>query len=291
MFDYIQSPITWSFWRHIFLSKKTYAYFFQALGVLFTLAQIAAFFNIIDASHQSPLTLSVMLILSAAWGLRARLPVSRISYKVPSKDYAIDVRIGDVLDCPSAVVISTNTTFDTDIAGGTIAADSLQGAFTARYFHNDVTDLDRQLTNSLGIYDPQPVQGRGKQLKYTLGTVAKVSAGGKLFYMLAMANLNEHGNARLDERDFHTVLHGLWTFLKDHGELGDVHIPIIGSGRGRIQIPRQKLIEQIAQSFADASRDIKIANKLVIVVPQRDVDEHSLNLFQIRDYLALSLHT
>src|SRR6516164_6068916 len=66
--------------------------------------------------------------------------------------------------------------------------------------------------------------------------------------------------------------------------------PVVGTGRGRLQLPRRKLIELIAQSFADASRTKVFANKLAIVVHPEDAKRHEVNLFEIRDYLALSLH-
>jgi hypothetical protein len=74
------------------------------------------------------------------------------------------------------------------------------------------------------------------------------------------------------------------------GEIGDLAIPALGTGRGRLELPRRKVIELIAQSFADASRDKVFANKLAIVVHPEDAKRYEVNLFQVRDYLALSLH-
>jgi hypothetical protein len=58
----------------------------------------------------------------------------------------------------------------------------------------------------------------------------------------------------------------------------------------RIQLPRKKVIETIAQSFANASRDSIFANKLVIDVNPDDARQHNINLFQIKDYLTQTLH-
>ena len=67
---------------------------------------------------------------------------------------------------------------------------------------------------------------------------------------------------------------------------------MLGTGRGRIQLPRRKVIETIAQSFANASRDRIFANKkmLVIVVNPDDARQHNINLFQIKDYRGQALH-
>ena len=49
------------------------------------------------------------------------------------------------------------------------------------------------------------------------------------------------------------------------------------------------MIERVAQSFADASRDRTFAHTLTIVIHPKDAVANNLNLFEIRDYLASSL--
>jgi hypothetical protein len=73
-------------------------------------------------------------------------------------------------------------------------------------------------------------------------------------------------------------------------EFGQIVMPLIGTGRGRIAIPRKKIIEKIAQSFADASRHKTFSNKLTVMIRPEDASNFSINLFQVRDYLSQSLH-
>jgi hypothetical protein len=287
---FLESLCTWTFWRHIFLSWKTYARFFEVLGALFVAVQIVDFFKLYPNAIHQPAALYGMFAIAAVAGIAARFPVRRVRYRIPGKDYFVDVSIGDILDAPNGIVISTNSTFDTNVTTKLISPESLQGQFTTRYFQGDTTELDRQIAKSLNGLPHDAAESPGKRRKYALGTVAKVSADGKFFYLLAMADLNEKGNARTEERSFDAILNGLWAALREQGELGEIYVPIIGSGRGRIQIPRQKLIERIAQSFVYASQEGKIANRLVIVVTDQDAKTY-LNLFQVRDYLTMSLHT
>lgn len=288
---FLESLCTWTFWRHIFLSWKTYARFFEVVGALFVAAQIVDFFNLYPNAIHQPVVLYGMFAIAAVGGIAARFPVRRVRYRVPGKDYFIDVLIGDILDAPNGVVISTNSTFDTNLTTKLISPESLQGQFTTRYFQGDTSDLDRQIVKSLNGLPYEQGVSPGKKRKYPLGTVAKVAADGKFFYLLAMADLNEKGNARTEERSFDAILNSLWEALREQGELGEIYVPIFGSGRGRIQIPRQKLIERIAQSFVYASQEAKLANRLVIVVADQDAKTYDLNLFQVRDYLTMSLHT
>ena len=55
-------------------------------------------------------------------------------------------------------------------------------------------------------------------------------------------------------------------------------------------MPRKKVVELIAQSFADGSQERTFSNKLTIVVSPDDAANFSFNLFQVRDYLSQSLH-
>jgi len=222
-------------------------------------------------------------------GCTARFPVTRIKYRIPKKDYEFDVRIADLLSLPYDIVVSTNTTFDTDISGGLIASDSLQGQFTKRVFNGDTRSLDDKISASLDGKEFETIERAGKSRRYPLGTVAIVKTEKQNYYLLAMSNLNSSGNAQTSFSQLELILEGLWAEIANRGELGDVAVPVIGTGRGRLQQSRQKIVEVIAQSFADASRDRKIANKLIIVISPDDAKTYDVNLFQIRDYLTLSM--
>jgi hypothetical protein len=284
----ISTLLTLAFWRHLLLSWKTYRRALEVLGGLFVAAQFADFFGLYSDGIKQPWVLYAMFALSAAAGVWSRFPVTRVTQKIPGKDYHIEVGIGDILGAPNGIVVSTNTTFDASIK--LIAADSLQGQFALRFCQGDASEIDRQLAKALQSIPFEDAVSPGKRRRYPLGTVAKVTCDGKVFYLLAMADLNEKGTAQANERDLDMIFEGLWSALKQQGELGEIYVPVIGTGRGRIQLPRQKVIERIAQSFVDASRDSKVANKLVIMVTDHDARAYDINLFQVRDYLSLSLH-
>jgi hypothetical protein len=231
-----------------------------------------------------------MLFLAVTYVLVTRRPVNRITYKVPKKDFCYEVRIGDLFDCDGEIVVSTNTTFDTDMSNGLISNRSLQGQMAVRYFGGNTSEIDRQIEKSLkGLEYTKAISPR-KSRRYPIGTVARVSACNKNFYLLAMAELNEHGNASSSGAVVDRALNKLWQYIAEQGDLGDVIVPLIGTGRGRIDVPRRKIVEKVAQSFADASREKVFTNKLVIVISKDDAVSHGVNLFEIRDYISQNLH-
>ncbi len=250
------------------------------------------FFSMYTKDKYSKYTIFAILAASATVTLATRRPVSRVSYKIPKKDFSYEVLIGDLLQTKCTnVVISTNTTFDTDIAGGLISPDSLQGQLAFRYFNSNTAEMDRQIAESLkGIEYIDHPAGVGKKKRYPVGTVAKLQAHGKTFFFFAMSELNAGGNAQSSVRMVDDAVEALWVYIAERGDLADVAIPIIGTGRGRIQLSRTKMIERLAQSFADASAERIFSNRLVIYIHPADATKHSVNLFEIRDYLAMSLH-
>nr|WP_246747157.1 macro domain-containing protein [Nitratireductor aquibiodomus] len=240
----------------------------------------------------SNLAFFVIIGFSVIATLISRRPTSRVTYRIPKKDFSFEVIVGDLLESENPnIVISTNTTFDTDISSGLISPDSLQGKFTNKYFSGNTAELDKQIAASLkGSTSQKHTESKGKKRRYPIGTVAKVSAHGKTFYLMAMSELNGEGTAKSTPQMIETSLEALWTYIAEKGEFGDISIAILGTGRGRVGLPRKKIVEKIAQSFADASQDKIFSNKLTIVVHPGDAERFGVNLFEIRDYLSQSLH-
>ncbi|MGO8171519.1 macro domain-containing protein [Rhizobium ruizarguesonis] len=261
-------------------------------GAIYMLLEMLDFFGMYTKDKYSAYSFFVVIGFSAAVAVLSRRPVSRVSYRIPTKDFGFEVLVGDLLASPAKnIVISTNSTFDTDIASGLISPDSLQGKFTANFFAGNTLELDKQIEASLEGVESQPTsEGKGKKKRYPVGTVAKISTHGKAFYFLAMSELNAQGTAKSTPKIIDAALEGLWEYIATQGEFGDIAIALVGTGRGRVALSRKKIAERIAQSFADASREKVFSNKLTIVIYPGDAERFAVNLFEIRDYLSQSLH-
>jgi hypothetical protein len=252
--------------------------------------EIMDFLNVFARDHYPRYAVWLFIIAAIFTVVAARRPLSRIYIRVHKRDLAIEVRISDLFTIPGQHIISSNTTFDTDVANGVIAPNSLQGQFAERYFRGRIADLDAQITGSLqGRQYAEADKDYGKKKKYPIGTVAKVIAHDSSFYFLAMADMNRHRNAETDITKIEWALKDLWTYMASQGDLGDIVIPLLGTGRGRLDLPRKKMIERIAQSFLDASSSRIFCNKLIIAVHPTDAENFELNLFEVKDYLKHSL--
>jgi hypothetical protein len=285
------SARTLSYWRYAIFSQAAGKTFLAAMGALYLLINVLDTFGIYAKTQYTKYEIFVFLLVAVAWTLGTRRPVSKITYKIPKRDFSIEVRIGDIFSLHGEIVVSSNTTFDTDMSSGLIATSSMQGQFALRMFKGQTDEIDKQISESLKGQQFEEVSGKpGKLKKYPVGTVAKVSAYGKNFYFVAMSDMNEHGNAVSSVAFVDKSLESVWRYMVNRGELGNLVVPLMGTGRGRIELPRKKMIERIAQSFADASRERVFSNRLVIVIYPGDVERFGINLFEVRDYLSQSLH-
>jgi hypothetical protein len=296
---FFKSVKTLSYWKYAVFSPGGARHFFQAVGVIWLFMELLEFFSVYTKDRYGAFAFPMVLILAFAYTLFSRRPLSRFQYKIPRRDFCIEVGIGDIFDMSGEIVVSTNTTFDTDISNGIIASNSLQGQFLLKFYQGNVAELDKQITRSLDEQIMRSLDGwsiitdesrKGKKKVFPIGAIAKVPTHGKNFYFLAMAELNEHGNAYSTPQMIDEALYRLWKFMASRGELGDIVVPVLGTGRGRVNIPRKKMIERIAQSFADASTDRVFARKLSIVIYPGDAENFGVNLFEIRDYMVHSLH-
>lgn len=286
MIYFWQSIRTRSYWKYALLSIDGVKTFFAVLGAVWLVFEMMDFFKIFKSNELPPYTFFVLISLSLFVVICTRRPISRIRYKLSGKDLEIEIRIGNLFNLKGQKIISTNTTFDTDIANGIIAINSLQGQFTNKYFPQQIQTLDQLIDNALAnvpTTDYPKISGKDK--KYPMGTTVRVNIGAEVFYLLAMSDLNYNNTAQTTLDNVLNSTDNLWQFIISKGENEPIILPLIGTGRGRIVTNRKRLIAQIAQSFIKASEQIIFCSKLVIVIHPNDVKKFDINLFEVKDLL------
>lgn len=288
---FFKSISTFSFWRHALLSGDAAWKFLAVLGAEYLLMEILDFLNIYTKDEYSRYAVVPMAILALLVVLTTRRPITRFAYKIPGRDFTVAVRIGDLFDGDNDVIVSANTTFDTDMASGLIDTDSVQGQVATRYFNANTAEIDRQLALDLAAARGKRRSGApGKTTEYPIGTVARVRSHNRTFYFVAMSRLNDQGNAAATPREIEDALDATWAFVRSQGNLRNLAIPLMGTGRGRTGVPRKKMVERIAQSFVDGSTDGPFAKQLAIVIRAEDAENYAVNLYQIRDYVVQGVH-
>lgn len=273
-FDTISSK---AYWQYVLFSKSGGTSLLAIYGCIYLFIESLDFFQIFKRDQYGSYAFIIFLLISLIISIVIRRPIKSITLHFPHCDFSVEVRIGDLFDASGAVMISTNTVFEADVAGGKIAVDSLQGQFTARYFTGNQSGLINEIENQL--------KARGGTKPYPIGTTIPISTHGKTFYFTSMAVLNEQGNASSSIQDIKNALNGLWLYLRESGELQELAIPIVGTGRGRVQLSRNKMIALIAESFVSASEKMKFSEKLVVCIRPEDAKRFKVNLYDVKDHL------
>lgn len=273
----ISSISSRAYWRYIF-SLEGLKSILAIFGIIWLIIETLDFFKVYTRDEYASYAFFIFLILSIIFSILLKRPIKSISIKFPEYDVLIEVRIDNLFDLTGAAMISTNTDFEADVAGGKIAVDSLQGQFTAKYFTGNQNELIKSIKEKLDTINTNG--------PYPMGTTIPINTHGKTFYFTAMATLGEGGNASSSIADIKTALDGLWKYIRNSGELQEIIVPVVGTGRGRIKVSRKKMIAFIAESFIKSSFENKFANKLIIVVRPDDAQKFAINLYEIKDHLV-----
>ena len=180
----------------------------------------------------------------------------------------------------------TNTTFETN--SSVIDQKSIQGQFAQKYY-SDIGQLDRDIDAALRGKDPEDTLANTgparKQAKYAMGEVALVTPKDKHAYLVAIADLNEHGNAVGTFDGVQKALTSLWEFVSERGPKEDVIVPVLGTGFSRVTAKRDEVVRAIIDSFMVACHGKVFCEKLTVVVWPADLAKQDLDLEDVGRYL------
>ena len=265
-----------AYWQYIF-SLNGLKSTLSIYGIIWLIVESLDFFNVYTRDLYGAYAFFIFLAISLVFYVLISRPLKSVSIKFPEHDFCIEVRIIDLFDVTGASMISSNTVFEADVAGGKIAVDSLQGQFTAKYFTGNQNKLLKDIKNELKSINSSP--------PYPMGTTIPIHTHGKTFYFTAMAELGADGNASSTVSDIKNALEGLWSHVRKKGELQELAVPVVGTGRGRLNTSRKQMIALIADSFVKASKKEKFTNKLIITIRPEDAQNFEINLYDIKDHL------
>ena len=275
---YLISSITSkAYWRYIF-SQSGIKSILAIFGLIWLIIESLDFFHVYTRDQYGSYAFFIFIAISIIISILLRRPIKAISISFPKYDFCIEVRIIDIFNVKGATMVSSNTIFEADVAGGKISVDILQGQFTAKYYTGNQSKLIKEIKEALKTIDSSS--------PYPMGATIPIHTHGKTFYLTAMARIGKNGNASSTIADIKSALNGLWSYVRTSGELQELAVPVIGTGRGRLKTSRKKMIAIIAESFVKASTKNKFTDKLIIAIQPEDAENFEINLYDIKDHLT-----
>jgi hypothetical protein len=234
----------------------------------------------------------LFLFLGLISAVYSSKPRSSFRYKLNGRDVIIEVLVADAFRVPGALIVPTNTTFDTDLDGKISRAPSIQGKFLRDYYDGNLEHLDLDIEKQLEIENFTPLEivdtKPGKQKRYEIGSVIRCQRQGRLFYLLALTHISPEGRASGGKEDLDTALAKLWYYLGERGDKCDIVIPVIGTGHARLPIGREEVVRDIIRSFIASCSSRTPCNKLTIAVYPPDAARYRINLSDLDAFLKYS---
>ena len=262
----------------------------QAFGVLWLVVEITAYF-FSDRAWAGNIKSWwwVFLLAGIGIGIYRAWPKLCVKSRISDTDVDVEVRVGDIFSTDGAIIVGSNTTFDTTIEDDTVSENSIQGQFTRR-FCSSIPELDLQIDSALNGVTPVCARSKtdkpyGKVNEYEFGTVTPIEVGGKRAYFAAVARLNEYRVASSDRDKFLDALPRIWESIRSRGGFEPLCCPILGSGFSRLNLTRQELVREIIKSFVAATVEAKFCEKLTVVIHSKDFREGHVDLDKIGRFL------
>ena len=194
-----------------------------------------------------------------------------------SPDVTVSLKVCDALKNEGAIIIPTNSTFDTDMNDEFISKVSLQGQYQTKYFKGKTAELNKKIEYGLiGKSYVELNDGRKyKNKRYPIGTVSRVTEKNKRAYFLVDSDINPKGiPINVDAGTISQALTSLWSNIHREGNNEPYSIPLIGTGKARAKdISRNEAVQQIILSFLAASKDHKITECLTICIYPEDFEK------------------
>lgn len=274
-------------WIKNLISIRAFGAVLSSFGALWLAVEMVTFFldgtewpNVIRHSWY---WFGLAGILVATYLCRPHLSVS---HKLNGRDIAIEIAVGDLFSFPGAIIVGSNTTFDTRISRELIFEKSVQGIFT-RKFYGDETQLDAELSSGLSDLSCHSLQGKrvGKAKRYSVGTCVRLNPKQHTSYFVAIADINEHGVACGTFDDLKESLAKLWVFIGQRGMKESLVMPVIGTGFTRLIQTREEVVREIIKSFIAACSETTFADKLTIVIATHDMAKHRISLDDLGSFL------
>lgn len=272
-------------WRISFSVKRFFVHWLSIFAIIWTFVNFVVFY--FSKSQNDPWKPSVWIVISAGvlialWMSRPRL-TRRV--KLKDKDITIKLTVDDMFRRKHAtLIIPVNTMFHHH----DVEEQAIQIQYRYKFFES-TSAFENKLQAQLQNEPYQLVTCHGVEVrKYPAGTVARIETPDKKIksaYLVATADLNEYGRAVPDRRLKQMALVALWKFIAERGRKEPLIIPIIGSGRGRINVTRIELIHDIIVTFLEAVKDCKFTEELTIVIYPKAFIQHEYSLDEIEEYL------
>lgn len=260
------------------------------LAYIGTIVTINEFFTLLKIDIPQ-IVFWIALIIGVISIIIFNIPKKEYVFNIKNRDIKIILKVGDILKEKFAIVVPTNTTFDTKMENDFISIHSVQGQVQDKYFKNNISTLDclieKELENSPFIELTDRKSSKNK--KYEIGTTVEINQNGKRFYFLADSDINSKGQTiNPSTMNITDALSRLWQHIGEVGHVEPIAIPIIGTGRMGIVSSREEIFKNIIFSFVANNTTKKISTELIVYIRKEDIKKYNIDINELIEYMKFT---
>lgn len=254
------------------------ANFLQAVGVLWLLIEVSSFFTA-KLTENKEYLLYVILLFSFFWTVAKSLPPLEYRKKSKASNVEIELKTGNLFDEVGSIAFGCSECFDTEvekvIGSKSLMAQLVNNSFEGRHklLDNEISQY-LELKNIIGITDKE--KSFGKEIRYDLGTVAVVRKESRKFFLTAFSATNSDTTTTTTTKDLWISFYHLWSAVRSNNQLEPIAVPVMGAGLARSSFSRISLIQLLLLSFSMCTRELKVCQKLTLVVSPDDYEPEEM---------------
>jgi hypothetical protein len=225
--------------------------------------------------------LAVVGAASLIWFLRHTYEARTVSFVVPTTDFRINIKFGNLLAQQTDWLIGVNEFFDSEI-GHIVAQESLHGKFISEVFNGDCTVFRQAVDSALSnMPSTQSERTFSPSARYEIGTTAVIARGKHKAFLMALSRTNlVTAKASCDVPTLWTALAGALQSVHHYGNGAPLSMPLIGNGRSSVNLEPQHLLRLIVLGLVDFGRKVGLPREVNIILPEACFE--SIDIREIR---------
>ena len=262
-------------------SKLILSDFVTGVGLFWLVVEIASY-STNGKTDSFTKSVAIFLIAFAAIVIISTAknkPKTTFTYRLRDKDNIVEVKVGDAFDNAGALVIPVNNCFDVCMGGNVMKASSILSKMIAEYYSQKEDHLATDINKKIDCTKT-----------HEIGTTIEVEQKNRKFYLLASSRKKANNRVESTVDDVLLSISKLWEYIAmESGRDTAVTIPLIGTNHGRVpDLTRATIVKEIIHSYIEASKRLKICDKLIISIFPSDLKKGNIDLDEIDEYLKYS---
>ncbi|NTW90082.1 MAG: sugar porter family MFS transporter [Candidatus Moranbacteria bacterium] len=261
---------------------------FSMMGLLWFFTEVLSYF--FPTFHEKfDLTFSfyIFLLLGILYGIVKNYPKSSCCRKIRDRDSRIELRIGNAFKNNGALVIPFNDYYDVSLNGNVRKAKSLQNELIKRFFFEKDDELKDEIGSKIDL----------SEVPFSIGKVIEIEIrqrkwfyreDNKRFYLLVSSKKNQNSRVSSTLDDFMEAVTSLWDYLATDASRDEfITVPLIGTQHGRNpDLTRKVVIQQIIDTFIEASKRRSVCDRLIISINPSDIEKGEIDFEKLSEYLT-----